>query len=106
MPMVVGLEALVAVEELYKMSTVKKTAKWIKGQAEQLHDVISGNFDERMGSTVSQIAKRLKKGETPAQIKRSILKGNPFNPNVLVKGGESNVILRSRSKLGNKPKRT
>ena len=81
------------------MSTVKKTAKWIQGQAEQLHDVISGNFDERMGSTVSQIAKRLKKGETPAQIKRSILKGNPFNPNVLIKGGERNVILKSSRKL-------
>ena len=81
------------------MSTVKKTAKWIQGQAEQLHDVLSGDFDKRMGSTVSQIKKRLEKGETPAQIKRSILKGNPFNPNVLIKGGKRNVILKNRGKL-------
>jgi len=80
------------------MSTVKRTAKWIKGQAEQIHDVLSGDFDKRMGSTVSQIAKRLKRGETPAQIKRSILKGNPFNPNVLIKGGESNVMLKNSGK--------
>ena len=86
------------------MSTVKRTAKWIKGQAEQIHDVLSGDFDKRMGSTVSQIKKRLERGETPAQIKRSILKGNPFNPNVLIKGGESNVILKNRRTPRSKPK--
>ena len=88
------------------MSTVKKTAKWIKGQAEQIHDVLSGNFDERMGSTVKQIKKRLEKGETPAQIKRSILKGNPFNPNVLIKGGESNIMLKNSGKSLPKTKGT
>jgi|TARA_Y100000310_G_scaffold1251_1_gene1742 hypothetical protein len=88
------------------MSTVKRTAKWIKGQAEQIHDVLSGDFDKRMGSTVSQIAKRLKKGETPAQIKRSILKGNPFNPNVLIKGGESNIMLKNSGKSLPKTKGT
>ena len=88
------------------MSTVKRTAKWIKGQADQIHEVLSGDFDKRMGSTVSQIAKRLKKGETPAQIKRSILKGNPFNPNVLIKGGESNIMLKNSGKSLPKTKGT
>ena len=88
------------------MSTVKRTAKWIKGQAEQIHDVLSGDFDKRMGSTVSQIPKRLKRGETPAQIKRSILKGNPFNPNVLIKGGESNIMLKNSGKSLPKTKGT
>ena len=88
------------------MSTVKRTSKCIKGQAEQIHDVLRVDFDKRMGSTVSQIAKRLKKGETPAQIKRSILKGNPFNPNVLIKGGESNIMLKNSGKSLPKTKGT
>ena len=91
------------------MSTVKRlehTAKWIKGQAEQIHDVLSGNFDKRMGSTVKQIKKRLEKGETPAQIKKSILERNPLNPNVLVRGGKSRIILKNTGKSLPKTKGT
>lgn len=74
----------------------KRTAEWIQGQAEQIHDVLSGDFDKRHGSSISEIKKRLEEGETPSQIKKSILRRNPLNPNVLVKGGHKNVLIKDR----------
>jgi hypothetical protein len=71
------------------MSVEKKalrSAKWIQSKAEQIYDVLSGDFDQRHGSTLSQIKKRLRAGESPTKIRKSIEERNPTNPNVLLRG--------------------
>ena len=77
----------------------KRTAEYIQGQAEQIHDILSGDFDRRHGSSIAQIKKRLRQGETPSEIKESILTRNPFNPNVLVKGQHKNVLIKGGKRL-------
>jgi len=81
------------------VKAAKGTIEWVEGQARQIYDVVTGDFDRRHGQTLGQIKKRLRAGESPTNIRNSILKANPVNPNVLIRGGDKNVVLRSRRKF-------